>query len=52
MNETIAGLHTFDYEAAGLGDFGKADGYVARQIRRWSEQYRLSETESIDEMNR
>ena len=52
MNETIAGLHTFDYEAAGLGDFGKADGYVARQIRRWSEQYRLSETGSIDEMNR
>lgn len=52
MNDTIAQLHSFDYEAAGLGDFGKAQGYVERQIRRWSEQYRLSETLKIDEMNR
>ena len=52
MNDTIAQLHGFDYEAAGLGDFGKAQGYVARQIKRWSEQYRLSETMEIGEMNR
>jgi aminoglycoside phosphotransferase (APT) family kinase protein len=45
MNETIARLHLIDYEAAGLGDFGKPDGYVARQIKRWSGQYRLSQTE-------
>ncbi len=52
MNETIAQLHSIDYEAAGLAGFGKPDGYVARQIRRWSEQYRLSETVTIPEMNR
>jgi len=52
MNRTIADLHSFDYAAAGLGDFGKPDGYVARQIKRWSEQYRLSATEEIAEMDR
>jgi len=52
MNDTIVQLHSFDYEAAGLGDFGKPEGYVARQIKRWSKQYRLSETMDIPEMNR
>lgn len=52
MNRTIFDLHSFDYEAAGLGDFGRAQGYVARQIKRWSEQYRLSQTQDVAEMNR
>ena len=52
MNDTIVQLHSFDYEAGGLGDFGRAEGYVARQIKRWSEQYRLSETQDIADMNR
>ena len=52
MNATIARLHTFDPSAIGLGDFGKGDNYVARQVERWSKQYRASETEKIDEMER
>ncbi len=52
LNATIAKLHAIDPLTAGLGDFGKAEGYVARQIRRWSEQYRASETEKIAEMDR
>lgn len=52
LNETIARLHGFDPAALGLSDFGKPQGYVARQIRRWSEQYRASETETIPEMDR
>ena len=52
MNDTIVALHSFDYEAAGLGDFGRAEGYVARQIKRWSEQYRLSQTLAVPEMDR
>ena len=52
MNATIARLHTIDMTAAGLSDFGKPAGYVARQIKRWSAQYRASETEEIEEMNR
>jgi aminoglycoside phosphotransferase (APT) family kinase protein len=52
MNATIAKLHMFDPGAIGLGDFGKGENYVARQVERWSKQYRASETEKIEEMER
>ena len=39
MVETLADLHAIDYRAIGLGDFGRPEGYVARQISRWSKQY-------------
>jgi aminoglycoside phosphotransferase (APT) family kinase protein len=44
MNEVIAELHSVDYTALGLGDFGRPGNYMARQIARWSRQYRASET--------
>jgi len=50
MNATLAQLHQFDPAAIGLGDFGKGENYVARQIDRWSKQYRASQTQTIDEM--
>ena len=49
---TLAKLHNTDHEKIGLADFGKPGNYFARQIDRWSKQYKLSETENIDEMNR
>jgi len=52
MNETLAQLHMLDYEKLGLSDFGKPGNYIARQISRWTKQYKLSETETIDEMNK
>ncbi|MGE3871461.1 MAG: phosphotransferase family protein [Parvibaculaceae bacterium] len=52
LNETIARLHNVDPGKAGLAGFGKPQGYVARQIKRWSEQYRASATEKIAEMER
>jgi len=52
MNDTIARLHTFDPAQIGLGDFGRGENYVARQVERWSKQYRASETEKIDAMER
>jgi aminoglycoside phosphotransferase (APT) family kinase protein len=52
MNATIARLHTFEPAAIGLGDFGRGENYVARQVDRWSKQYRASETEKIEEMER
>jgi aminoglycoside phosphotransferase (APT) family kinase protein len=52
MNATIARLHSFDPAAIGLADFGRGDSYVARQVDRWSKQYRASETQAIDEMER
>ncbi len=52
LNETIARLHSFDPIELGLGDYGRSQGYVARQIKRWSEQYRASETRAIPAMER
>jgi aminoglycoside phosphotransferase (APT) family kinase protein len=39
MNAALAKLHRVDPAAVGLADFGKAGGYMARQIARWSKQY-------------
>ncbi len=52
VNETIARLHNFDYRELGLGDFGKPGNYFARQISRWTGQYRASETGTIDPMDK
>jgi aminoglycoside phosphotransferase (APT) family kinase protein len=52
MIETLARLHSVDWRAAGLGDYGKPGNYVARQVQRWTAQYRASETERIDAMER
>lgn len=52
VNGTIATLHAYDPAAIGLADFGRGENYVARQVERWSRQYRASETEAIDEMER
>ena len=52
MNRVLVRLHTLDFVAAGLGDFGKPGNYFARQIARWSKQYRASETERIEAMEK
>jgi aminoglycoside phosphotransferase (APT) family kinase protein len=52
MNDTIARLHSFEPEKIGLADFGRGENYVQRQVERWSKQYRASETEKIEEMER
>jgi aminoglycoside phosphotransferase (APT) family kinase protein len=43
MNDILAKLHTVDYAAIGLGDYGKPGNYFARQISRWSKQYLADE---------
>jgi aminoglycoside phosphotransferase (APT) family kinase protein len=52
MNRVIAALHRVDYAQRGLSDYGKPGNYFARQIDRWSRQYRASETEPIEAMDR
>jgi aminoglycoside phosphotransferase (APT) family kinase protein len=52
MNATLARLHTFDPAAIGLGDYGRGENYVARQVERWSKQYRASETQHVEEMEK
>jgi aminoglycoside phosphotransferase (APT) family kinase protein len=39
--QVLANLHAVDPEAVGLGDFGKATGYLERQVRRWGSQWEL-----------
>lgn len=39
LNATIARLHRLDVAAIGLGDYGRAGDFFARQIARWSRQY-------------
>ncbi|CCE04784.1 putative aminoglycoside phosphotransferase [Bradyrhizobium sp. STM 3843] len=50
--ETLAKLHMYDPDAIGLADFGKPGNYFARQVDRWTKQYRASETEHIPEMEK
>ena len=52
MIATLARLHSFDPAGLGLADFGRGENYVARQVDRWSKQYRASQTQTIDEMER
>ena len=52
MIDTLAALHAVDYEAAGLGSYGKPGNYFERQVGRWTKQYRASETEHVPEMER
>lgn len=47
--DTLAAIHTVDYEAAGLGDFGNPDGYTQRQVDRWGRQFEWAFEETTTE---
>ena len=49
---TLADLHNTDHEAIGLADYGRPGNYMGRQVERWTKQYKASETEHIEEMER
>lgn len=48
--QSLAALHRVNPGDVGLGDFGRPAGFVARQIARWSKQYKATETEHIEAM--
>ena len=48
MVRVQAALHALDYRAIGLGDYGRSSGYIQRQVSRWTQQYRASETEKVE----
>ncbi|TDR41639.1 aminoglycoside phosphotransferase (APT) family kinase protein [Tahibacter aquaticus] len=50
--DTLIALAQLDVAACGLADYGKPGNYFVRQIARWSEQYRASETETLVAMDR
>lgn len=47
---SFAELHRVDYNSAGLGDLGRPEGYVARQVAGWSARYEKAETDDIPTM--
>ena len=51
LNRVIAQLHSIDYRAVGLEEFGKPGNYIERQISRWTKQYQASETERVAAMD-
>jgi aminoglycoside phosphotransferase (APT) family kinase protein len=48
--DNLARLHGLDYSAIGLGDLGKPQGYLERQVRGWIERYRDSQTHELSEV--
>ncbi len=48
----LAKLHGVDFDAIGLGDFGRPGNYIERQLSRFTKQYRAAETETIPAMER
>jgi aminoglycoside phosphotransferase (APT) family kinase protein len=40
--DVLAGIHAVDVDAVGLGDLGKREGYIARQLKRWYSQFQAS----------
>ncbi|MCC2664081.1 MAG: phosphotransferase family protein [Geminicoccaceae bacterium] len=51
MNDVLARLHRVDWQAVGLGDFGRPGNYFARQISRWTRQWHASKTREIPEID-
>jgi aminoglycoside phosphotransferase (APT) family kinase protein len=47
--ETLAALHDVDPDAVGLGDLGRHEGYIERQIKRWSSQYAQMQVEGVEQ---
>jgi aminoglycoside phosphotransferase (APT) family kinase protein len=50
MNRALAAIHSVDLAATGLDDYGPGGDYYARQIDRWTRQYRASETGAVPPM--
>ncbi len=48
----LAELHAIDFAAIGLGDLGRPDGYVERQVRGWTERYAGSRTDDVPVVDR
>jgi len=48
--DTLAELHGVDYAAAGLGDLGRPEGYVRRQVEGWTRRYYDAWTEDVQEI--
>ena len=49
---TLADLHAVDHEAVGLGDFGRPEGFAARQVKLWARQWGIVKTREMDDVEK
>lgn len=50
--DTLAEIHNLDWKQAGLGDLGKPEGYVERQVRGWAERYTKAKTDDVPQIEK
>ncbi|KAF8387169.1 acds-10, partial [Pristionchus pacificus] len=50
--QNLAHIHTLNVDKVGLGDYGRKDGYMERNFKRWTTAYEMSATEEIEEVNK
>ena len=48
LAEVLASIHAVDPDAVGLGELGRREGYIERQLRRWYGQWQSSKTRDLD----
>ena len=48
--ETLAQIHSIDWQAAGLSDFGYPQGFLGRQVKRWIEAYFRAQTDDLPQI--
>ena len=49
--DVLAALHQIDPDAVGLGDLGRKEAYLQRQLKRWSKQWEATETHKVPAMD-
>ncbi|MBE7161812.1 MAG: phosphotransferase family protein [Williamsia herbipolensis] len=49
---TLADLHAVDHEGVGLGEFGRPEGFVARQVKTWTRQWGIVKTRELPDVER
>lgn len=49
--DNLADIHNIDFEAAGLGDLGKPEGYIQRQVTGWTKRYRDAQTDALPQID-
>ena len=52
MIDALVGLHSVDPAQVDLGDYGAPGNYFARQVGRWTKQYRAAQTDDIEQIER
>ena len=50
--DTFVELHGVDYEAAGLGDLGRPEGYAERQVEGWAKRWQAARTDGVPDMEK